>query len=323
MGFALGCASRDAPSRPDTGADLDAAAETPEVDAGKVLPAGAKDALTANHTVFCNSYKTCLPAYFANAYGDLDTCVARRLTASVAALFGPGSSLTTEDVVLCGKANGATIACDQILRQFFENPVVPADCRLKGSLPNGSACAGSDQCKSGACRPPVGAVCGVCQDRVALGGTCNAHGDCVEGLGCHRGKCTTFVERGGACDDVSPCHVGDICFASKCEARKKPGAACSQTLQDCDFTSSCHETSNTCTPLELAKLGGSCGQLAGAGYALCEFGLKCKGSTTGACVGAAKLGEACFKSGPTGSQCESPLACAAAICALASTDACR
>lgn len=321
LGLVSGCASREAPLRPDTGDD--ALVDADATDAGK-LPPGAKEALAANHRVFCQSYAACFPAYFTNLFGDVETCVSRRLAASMAALFGPGSALTTDDIVLCGKGYGTAIACDEILRLFYENPVVPADCRLRGSLPNGSVCAGSDQCKSGACRTATGTTtgCGVCQDRVALGGACTLHVDCAEGLACHRTKCTAFVERGGACDDLSPCHVADVCVGGKCEARKKLGASCSVAAQDCDYTTWCNDTTGTCTPLQSGKLGGNCGELSTGGYALCDFGLKCKGGTTGVCVDAAKLGGACFKAGPTGSQCESPLLCTG-TCVQPDTDICR
>ncbi len=313
----LGCASREAPLRADAGDDASADVV---VEAGK-LPPGAEDALAANHRVFCASYAACFPAYFTTLYGTVDTCVARRLSASKAALFGPGSTLTTDDIVLCGKSYGPSIACDEILRLFYENPVVPADCRLRGTLPNGAACAGSDQCKSGACRSS-GAACGVCQDRIPSGGTCTAHIDCAEGLACQRTKCTPFVERGFACDDASPCHVADVCVAGKCEPRKKLSETCSAAVQDCDYTTWCNETTSTCEPIGLGKLGGNCGQLSTGAFALCEFGLKCKGGTSGVCVDAAKLGAACFKTGPTGSQCESPLVCTG-TCVQPSTDTCR
>jgi len=315
----LGCASREAPLRADAGDDATDDAEV-AVDAGK-LPPGAEAALAENHRAFCSSYAACFPAYFTTYYGDVETCVARRLSASMAALFGPGSTLTTDDIVLCGKSYGASIACDEILRLFFENPVVPADCRLRGTLPNGSPCAGSDQCKSGACRS-TSAGCGVCQDRVPSGGVCTIDIDCAEGLACHRSKCTPFVARGGACDTTTPCHVADACVAGKCEARKKLKEACSSAVQDCDFTTWCHETTNTCEPIGLGKLGTSCGQLSTGGYALCEFGLKCKGTTVGVCVDAAKLGASCFKTGLTGSQCETPLVCTG-TCIQPSTDSCR
>jgi hypothetical protein len=84
--------------------------------------------------------------------------------------------------------------------------------------------------------------------------------------------------------------------------------------------------STTCTPLGSYGLGAPCGFRDDGSLGLCSYGLKCKitnvGLYTGACVGAAKLGEPCFRTGPNGSQCESPLICAG-TCVLPSTETCR
>ncbi len=321
--FALGCASRESPLRPDTGVVADVGEET----AVSKLPPGAEAALAKNHAVYCRSFRACFPVHFANFYTDETTCIARRLQASVAGLFGPGSLLTTADVEACGRANGETATCDEVLRQFYENPVVPADCRLRGELANGAACAGSDQCKSGYCKYPPNASCGSCTDRAAPGGACTNHVDCAEGFACADGACVAFVERGGACDAKKPCHTVDVCNAGRCVQRLSTNSACDDTLQDCEIALTCSRVSKTCVAVESHGLGSPCGYLATGGLGLCDPSLKCKitntAEYTGACVGAANEGESCFRTGPTGPQCVTPLRCANLTCVLPSTDTCR
>lgn len=320
----LACASRESPSRLDAGADTGGEVEA---DAGKVLPAGAADALAANHRVFCRSFQRCFPVQFTGLYGDEEGCVSRRLQLSKSVLFGPGSLLTTADIEACGRAYGAEYSCDQILRVFSENPVIPADCRLKGTMANGTPCAGADQCKSGYCRYELTSACGSCADRVGPGGPCSTDGQCAEGFACDKGKCVAWVDRGGACDGSNPCHTADYCAPDgKCAPRLSLDSACDPIRQDCEPALSCSTVTSKCVPLTTHGLGVACGLRDDGTLGLCNFGLKCKitnfGSYTGACVDAAKAGEACFRQGPNGSQCETPLLCAT-TCSLPSTETCR
>jgi hypothetical protein len=324
LAIAFGCASRESPVRVDSGSPVDAAVDV-DVDAGK-LPAGAIDALTTNHRNFCKSFQKCFPVQFTNQYGDEEGCVSRRLLLSASILFGAGSLLKTSDIEACARAYGGEYTCDDILRIFFENPIVPADCRLRGELANGSVCAGSDQCKSGHCRYEPTAKCGLCADRVAPGGVCSSHSQCAEGLACQNNKCVAWVERGGACDATKPCHTVDVCGAEgKCVQRLSLASPCDDTLQDCDVNSWCNKLTKTCSALGSYGLAAPCGFRDDGNLGLCNYGLKCKitNSTayTGACVGAAKVGEPCFRNGPNGSQCEAPLICAG-TCVLPSTDTC-
>lgn len=317
------CASRESPTRTDTGVDTGGEA----ADAGKAFPAGAVDALAANIRVFCRSFEKCFPVQFGTLYGDEEGCVSRRLSLSTSVLFGPGSLLTTADVEACGRVSGTEYTCDQILRTFYENPVIPADCRLKGTLDNGTPCAGSDQCKSGYCRYELTSACGVCADRVGPGGPCTTHLHCAEGFACHNGKCVAWVDRGGACDASKPCHTADYCATDgKCAARLSLGSACDPVRQECEPTLSCSTVTSKCVPLVTPGLGEPCGLRDDGALGVCKFGLKCKitssGAYTGACVGAAKVGESCFRTGPNGSQCEAPLLCAS-TCVLPSTETCR
>jgi hypothetical protein len=78
--IAFGCASRESPLRPDSGTS-DAIVDV-DTDAGK-LPAGAIEALQANHRAFCRSLQKCYPVQFANQYGDEEGCLSRRLMLSV------------------------------------------------------------------------------------------------------------------------------------------------------------------------------------------------------------------------------------------------
>lgn len=306
--------------RIDTGVVVDTGADVTEP--GK-LPAGAEAALAANHGVFCRSFAKCYGAQFKNLYGDEAGCVAKRLKLSTSVLFGAGSRLTTADIEACGRASGTEYSCDEILRIFYENPVIPADCRLRGDMPNGTQCAGSDQCKSGYCRYEAVSTCGVCADRVGPGGPCQTDVHCAEGFACDLGKCVPWVDRGGACGASKPCHVADTCASDgKCVQRLSLMSACEK--QDCDVNASCNLTSKLCAAVGVYGLAGQCGVRDEGSYGLCSFGLKCRitSGSTGACVGAAKLGEACFRSGPNGSQCEAPLICAG-TCVLPSTDVCK
>lgn len=327
---ASACASRDSPLRADAGADaaVDASSDVaPPDDTGKAIPTGAADALAKNHRAFCSSFAKCFPPLLSNLFGDVDTCVARRLAGSLSALFGPGSRLTTADIEACGRATGDAYTCDQILRTFYENPVVPADCRLRGDLANGAPCAGSDQCKSGFCRYEPNAACGACADRTAPGGSCTSHVHCAEGFACEKGTCVAWVDRGGACGDGKPCHRADVCVSGKCVERLSIGADCDVALQDCGLGATCSTVASKCVALEGGKLGSPCGDLDSGGLGICDFGLRCKindfAAYEGACVAVAKEGESCFRIGPTGSQCETPLVCAATSCVMPSTDVCR
>lgn len=317
--LALGCASRESPARPDVG-PADVGAEV--LDAGK-LPAGAEAALAANARVFCRSFQKCYGAQFKNLYGDEEGCVARRVKGSTSVLFGPGSLLKTSDIEACGRASGSEYSCDDILRIFYENPVTPADCRLRGELDNGTPCAGSDQCKSGYCRYELSSACGVCADRVGPGGPCQMHAHCAEGFGCDLNKCVPWVDRGGTCGIGKPCHMADTCASdNKCVQRLSLMSACEK--QDCDINTSCNLTTKLCTAIGLYGLGATCGVRPDGSLGLCDHGFKCKieGAGAGACVGAATEGQSCFPNGPNGSQCEAPLRCAG-TCVLPSTETCR
>lgn len=288
------------------------------------LPEGAEAALAANHRAFCRAFQKCYALQFKNMYRDEEGCVEKRLALSKSVLFGPGSLLTTADIEACGRAR-PDYTCDDMLRIYYENPVIPADCRLRGDHPNGSTCAGSDQCKSGNCRYDLTSACGVCADRVAPGGSCGADTHCAEGFACDVGKCVAWIDRGGACGSGRPCHVADTCASDgKCVQRLSLMSACEK--QDCDINASCNLTSKMCVALGSYGLGAQCGFRDDGSLGLCDYGLKCKitnmGSYTGACVGAAKLGEACFRNGPNGSQCEAPLICAG-TCVLPSTETCK
>jgi hypothetical protein len=303
-------------------ASVQADTATDVADAGK-LPPGAEAALATNHRVFCRSFQKCFPAHFKNQYGDEEGCVSRRVKLASSVLFGPGSHLTTADIEACGAASGSEYSCDEILRIYYENPVIPAACRLKGDLDNGTPCAGSDQCKSGYCRYEVSSTCGKCADRVGPGGPCQLDTHCAEGFACDVSKCVAWVDRGGVCGAGKPCHVADTCASdSKCVQRLSLMSACEK--QDCEISASCNTTSKICEPIKIFGLGQQCGYRDDGTYGLCDWGLKCKIDTgaKGACVGAAKLGEPCFRNGPNGSQCEAPLMCAT-TCVLPSTDTCR
>lgn len=326
--LASACASRESPVRPsDAAVDTDEGDSSIDVidDAGKIPP-GAADAFAANHRVFCKSFKACFPVQFANLYSDEDTCVARRLKLSLSVFFGPGSLLTTADIEACGKAAGDAYTCDDILRQFYENPVIAADCRLRGTHVNGTPCAGSDQCKSGYCRYEDKAQCGACADRVGPGSPCTTNSHCAEGLACGGGKCTPYVERSGTCDASHPCRIADVCKAGVCTERVGLGASCDDVSQDCVISAICSSATHTCVSVQGGPIGSPCGFLSGGGLGLCDPGLKCKitnlSAYTGNCVAAAKQGESCFRTGPSGSQCEAPLFCAT-TCTLPSTDVCR
>ena len=321
----LACASRESPSRVDAGTDTGVLVDAG--DAGKPIPEGAVDALAANHRVFCRSFQKCFPVQFSTLWADEEGCVARRLKLSTSVLFGPGSLLTTADIEACGRVSGPEYSCDQILRTFYENPVIPADCRLKGTSDNGTPCAGSDQCKSGYCRYELTSACGSCSDRVGPGGACAMHQHCAEGFACHNTKCVPWVDRGGACDGSKPCHTADYCAPDgKCAPRLSLDSACDPAKQECEPTLSCSSVTSKCVPLTTHGLGEPCGFRGDGTLGLCNFGLKCKitnaGAYTGACVGAAKAGDSCFRTGPNGSQCEAPLLCAS-TCVLPSTDVCR
>jgi hypothetical protein len=325
----LGCASRDAVGiRPDAAGDgqVDTTVDDVAIDA-KPIPDGAEAALTAYQGLFCRSYNACFPVQLASAYGDVPGCIARRVKGSLKALFGPGSNLTPDAINACAAGFVEPLACDAVLEFFGGNPVVPAACRKLGTLANGSSCSGSDQCQSASCRFDGTSRCGVCADRIGLGGTCKLDTDCVESARCGGTKCVAPVSKGTACDASNPCKVAYACTGTPgaCTDRVAAGTACDPVAQNCALGQYCNSTSLKCEGYQTVKSGEACGAVSNGGLAFCEFGSKCKQGTDSLwkCVPAATEGAACSKGGATGSTCETPLQCVALSCVSIDSDACK
>jgi hypothetical protein len=147
------------------------------------------------------------------AYGDLQTCVAREALACASRLAAPKTGETPATVEGC-VAKFDTYSCVEL----FEN-VPPSDCIVVGGLPDGAPCLFDGQCQSAVCVGTKAALCGTCGNPPGAGEDCSAT-PCVRGDRCVAAThtCVDLVTFNSTCNASLVCAAGLTCVASARDA---------------------------------------------------------------------------------------------------------
>jgi len=281
---------------------------------------GNADTICTNETTaLCNKLNTCFPAFIQLGYGDVPTCIARGKISCVATfnLNGTGINATTIDA--CATAE-TSATCDQIAAG-----AQPAQCDIRGTLTNGTACGDNAQCSSGYCKISLG-FCGVCAARVGAGSACGTSADCTTGLVCGGQTCKSAGSAGDPCDTSNPCGGGLYCSAAtagSCVALVTTAGGACPTGSGCSFFDglTCN-SSSVCATIPFAQAGSPCGVLTAGSYTFCQGGSYCKiptGMTMGTCAVDVADGSACDTSTTT---CLPNANCVNSVCALPDPGSC-
>jgi hypothetical protein len=294
------------------------------------------DAALQNYAqVLCNRFQTCTPDFIQSAFGDVNTCLSR-VNAQVAGEFtGLGTTVYESDLDAC-TSQLSSADCDIEGHDLTaEAHAFIPECQFKGTVGNGGTCTSSAQCASGSCFKAQGQTttnyCGVCSDRVALGGDCSG-ANCAGGLVCQNKKCVTPSGVGGACGADTPCAGILLCQGGKCQKPLGKDAECdpdNDTDILCDLAAGlrCLPLSpggpikGKCAGVTFAKLGEACGyDQASVKLTLC-LGSSCTADTNGKCVDDLEEGQPC--SDTQSIECAYPLACISGSCAREDKATCQ
>lgn len=229
------------------------------------------------------------------------------------------------------------------------------NCRITGSLPDGSACGNGTQCTGGLCdtsgtQPSTTTElnCGKCASYLQVGADCTApSATCDPSTSeCRNGKCTALATQGQSCATIGcanglTCDTGTQtcvtpptqgqactttcaspyrCINSTCTTGVQQGGAC-PVGDECAPTLSCDMTTHTCQPQQRATEGQPCGFVNNA-IVGCQSGLQCTESTpnTFTCQTPKNLGETCT----VGKQeCQIFLACVNGTCQQPDYSTCK
>ncbi len=112
--------------------------------------------------------------------------------------------------------------------------VAPVACDTpKGPLTDGAPCVSSAQCASQYCDVATTGLCGSCKARLAVGGACDANGDCQTGLYCKKaaatdltGVCAKRGAEGEACNSETVCLSLLVCSGAHMEGMVAVDGAC-------------------------------------------------------------------------------------------------
>lgn len=271
---------------------------------------------------FCTQISNCAGPLISLGYGDVATCQARVKLSCLPGLMAPNTSATPDKADSCATAV-MSATCDALYGRMTVKQCVPDP----GKLANGNACGDDGQCMSTYCKKAANAVCGVCGDKAAGGGTCTLDADCQDGLACAGGACAAFVAVGGTCDATHPCVQPNVCKGGVCAVPQEVGQTCTPSTDffgDCDRTKglTCPPTSRTCTTTTFAAAGAPCGFVNGA-FVGCAAAGHCKvtgGAIMGTCLAAAADGAACDAT--NGPECMAPAQCVSGVCKLPNPAAC-
>ncbi len=259
-------------------------------------------------------------------------------------LKAPGASTKPAFAAAVGEFPSQASCLDAFgssLNSMFAND--PA-CGGPGTLADGKSCFGDDQCSSGRCETPTGALCGQCKVQEGIGGKCSSDNDCASGLVCGQAcspikklgepctsrecesgttcgsskTCVVPAGEGGACKSVDDCTAPLSCKSGKCAKPSlgKPGDPCVPfETGTCDHVSGCDATTKKCVKWVFGP-GEPCSHLCSGG-ATC---IKPLGSTTGTCVKVASEGQSCDPD--KGPDCEFALSCVNGKCLRPSGQTC-
>lgn len=261
----------------------------------------------------CTKLQSCGEIFVTGAYGDLDTCADRLSLQCTAQLGAPGSNVTEANFAACANAISA-----QSCEALFTNQS-PDECKLAGTLDDGSQCGFGSQCKSSTCvNTSSTSACGTCTPVAPAGGNCTSTGACEDGLVCSNGVCAQPVAAGGACTSTGQCAGTLICKTGTCAMPGGAGADCNPASSECDTLAGlfCNPGSNKCEKPTVASEGGPCG-IVDQKLVVCGGGGSCEGATLtapGTCVPPIADGAAC---NPTdGPNCLAPADCINGLCTL-------
>ena len=191
-----------------------------------------------------------------------------------------------------------------------------------GTLENGAACIGDDECASGYCEmEPFVSQCGVCKDKLTSDGDCSYEAECDEGLYCGEYEdekiCMPIKNEGEDCDQSQECALGYVCIGGSCVTSD---GTC-DTFDDCPLglickgmTNETPEDGGASTCEEPAQLGEDC-----EGLFDCDIyqGLICQPETSRCAeYPRAEEGEACGSAAAEGepNNCVSGLECIEEVC---------
>jgi hypothetical protein len=262
----------------------------------------------------CVREQRCLPFLFVLSHAGVPGCVETKGITCTIAKKSPGVAVGL-DFTACATATAARADCD------LED--VPAECRLKGSLPDGALCEQDYQCLSGACSGPVESYehpCRKCKQRVAEGASCDL-APCDFGLFCDflatPDTCFKPPPLGAECTTIG-CARPNLCVNGKCTAPLPTGAACTTdagSSNPCGGLNRCTASptggASTCQLIPVAGLGEYC-------VLSCKDGLSCRDDT---CVSSPSIGDACNPK--DGLWCHSPAECIDGRCAWPAPDRCK
>lgn len=242
----------------------------------------------------CDFYRKCDPIEFRRLYVTLETCNAKLLPQTTAALSAPGNVVTAAELAACTSKLGVT--CDDTL---FTIP----ECEFRGTQPNDTKCAFGGQCSGAECRGRTPSECGTCGSVVGGGLDCSSGALCANGFVCLDGACRAPVGEGATCASSAYCKATLVCIDGTCKPRLGLDAACDSANDGCDRTLGLEciptgpsESTGTCQPPFFAKVGEDCGFNAATGLTTYCEGSACKGlDAPGKCTAFQPEGSDCFE----------------------------
>lgn len=259
----------------------------------------------------CTKLQSCADLLLTVTYGSLDTCANRVSLGCTAQVGAPGSNVDESAFAGCANAIAAS-SCDAL---FSDDS--PDECRIPGTLDDGTQCGFGSQCKSSACISSAAGNCGTCAPLAPAGSSCGVAAGCEDGLVCFNSVCAQPVAAGGACSGTFQCAGNLVCKSGTCA---KPGGAnadCDPAAGDCDVAQglSCNPITTKCEKPSVAGAGEACGIIQQK-VTVCTAG-SCEGATLnepGTCVPAIADGAAC--SATDGPSCLEPAECVNGLCTL-------
>ena len=265
-------------------------------------------------SAICETYRACIPTYFSQWYGDMDTCVTTLAAISCRfRLNAPGTGDTPATIAACAAARRVA-RCPEI----FENEVV-ACLPQRGTLANGAKCATSSQCQSQYCTLAFGSDCGTCAPTVAAGGKCTgAVGECAGSLQCVSGVCGTHPKVGEDCTFV-PCRFGLACPSGLCREPAKAGESCASNW--CDTRGDLVCRNDICERWQYVGSGERCDIEVGPHCSRASICKASPGSTSGTCLPPAAEGQACDE--VTGPACVPWTNCRMGVCKVPDSTSCK
>lgn len=266
----------------------------------------------------CDAYAVCSPAAIIRAFGDDATCRDRYSIYCSGLLTAPGTAWTPQGIVDCASAYGQ-LDCNTLIAQPFRSvdELTPAACApTGGALADGSSCIDAAQCMSGNCHRVLGAFCGVCGPKAAVGEACTLNSDCGPHQVCWGGKCAVAGEVGDPCEPISPCNVPWVCFGGLCAKPGQLGETCGGNGPDCSLLQGLACVNYQCAAIDYAQPGEVCGDVGGTPTECAASG-DCKM----VCAASAKDGEPCDPN--NGPHCMLPALCVNGTCKAPSADACN